>query len=261
MFDVATDFGEPIGTDAGATRQQSVAEMVIHPDDAPEMNRAFRRGVNTGEYGTFEYRHLRLEDGRWARCRTAWLGMEQAPSGLWRMIGCTLDVTELADARDAALRSEEAAKTAAEAKAQFLANVSHEIRTPLNGVVGALHLLGDEPLSSDGRTLHAAALASGAMLTQLLNDVIDLSKMEEGRLALSPEPTDLAAVLDGVVRMLEPQAHAKGLTITASCSAPATWASVDGLQAAPDPVQPDRQRDQVHPGRRRQRSDDARRRR
>jgi PAS domain S-box-containing protein len=230
VFDVATDFDEPIGSDAGAARQQAVVEMVIHPDDAPEMNRAFRRAVATGDYGMLEYRHFRLEDQRWARCRTAWLGMEQAPSGLWRMIGCTLDVTELADARDAALSSQEAAMAAAAAKEQFLANVSHEIRTPLNGVVGALHLLESEPLSPDGRALHAAALASGAMLTQLLNDVIDLSKMEAGRLALSPEPTELAAVLDGVVRMLEPQAHAKGLTITTSCSDPGAWACVDALR-------------------------------
>ena len=65
--------------------------------------------------------------------------------------GMTQDVTELAEARDAAIRGEQAAQAAAEAKSQFLANMSHEIRTPMNGVLGVLHLLKSEELSDEGR--------------------------------------------------------------------------------------------------------------
>ena len=122
------------------------------------------------------------------------------------MVGVTQDVTELADARDVALREQQVAQAAADAKAEFLANMSHEIRTPMNGVLGVLHLLKDENLTSDGRRLLEEALACGSMLNALLNDVIDFSKVEAGRLELSPESLNPEAALEGVASGTTPAA-------------------------------------------------------
>ena len=133
------------------------------------------------------------DDVTMSRVRTTWSGSRQTASGKWEVLGVTQDVTELAEARDAAMAGEQAAQQAAEIKAQFLANVSHEIRTPLNGVVGIMHLLKNEDLSAEGRKLLDEAVACGGMLAELLNDVMDFSKIEAGKLELSPEPLDLAA--------------------------------------------------------------------
>jgi hypothetical protein len=130
----------------------------------------------------------------------------------------------------ALIEAQAEAEAANEAKARFLANMSHEIRTPLNGVMGVLHLLRQEPLSDQGRTLLNDARACGQMLGELLNDVIDFSKIEAGRLELSPEPVDPEQVIDGVLRLLRPQAEAMGLALIADFDLDGTWASLDPLR-------------------------------
>jgi PAS domain S-box-containing protein len=125
---------------------------------------------------------------------------------------------------DAARRTAEAATAA---KSAFLASVSHEIRTPMNGIVGVLHLLKSERLSASGRALLDEALACSGMLGELINDVLDLSKIEAGRLELHPEPADPAAALDGVLGLLKSQADAKGLTLAAAVQPDLGWVSVD----------------------------------
>ena len=108
--------------------------------------------------------------------------------------------------------------------------MSHEIRTPMNGVLGVLHLLKDEPLSGDGRRLLEEALACGSMLATLLNDVIDVSKVEAGRLELSPEPLNPEAALEGVTNLLRPQAEARGLWLRTMIAPGVGWVSVDPVR-------------------------------
>jgi PAS domain S-box-containing protein len=194
---------------APGRRLLTVNEMTaeIHPDDQERVAQAFVETVTSGEPQVVEYRHFNAETGGWARLRAAWRGMHRQASGLWQVLGITQDVTALSEARDAAL-------AAAEVKAQFLANMSHEIRTPMNGVLGVLHLLKREALSDDGRRLLDEALGCGAMLSELLNDVIDFSRLEAGRLELNPETVEPVDLLGSVAALLRPQADAKGLTLT-----------------------------------------------
>ena len=144
---VDPDLSRPGGLGVVGNRALSLEQMTaeVHPEDLARMTRAFSRSMTTGEPMMVEYRHATGE-GQWASFRTAWRGLRQCDSGAWMILGMTQDVTEVADARDAAL-------AAAEAKAQFLANMSHEIRAPMNGVLGVLHLLKGEALSPDGRRL------------------------------------------------------------------------------------------------------------
>ncbi|MDG2530673.1 ATP-binding protein [Caulobacter endophyticus] len=192
----------------GDARQMTAAEMLsaIHPDDRQTMTRTFLHTQETGEHAQLVYRHADPSREGWSWMRTDWRGVRAGAGELFDVIGISQDVTELLVARDAAL-------AAAAAKSQFLANMSHEIRTPMNGVLGVLHLLKHEPLSADGRRLLAEALGCGAMLSELLNDIIDFSKVEAGKLELTPETLDPSALLRSVADLLEPQAEAKGLSI------------------------------------------------
>jgi PAS domain S-box-containing protein len=217
------------GGDADDVRTSVDVGSEIHPEDAPAMDEAFKHTLRTGEYRVIEYRNKR-PDGAWGRLRAAWRGVRLLPNARWELLGITQDITELAAARDAAIRGEQAAQAAAEAKSQFLANMSHEIRTPMNGVLGVLHLLKNETLSAGGRELIQEALACGSMLAELLNDVIDFSKIEAGRLELSPEPVDPAAALDGVIGILRPQAEAKAIELRTEIAGDIGWVSIDPVR-------------------------------
>ncbi len=224
-YEIDPDLSKPGAPGASGSRNITTDQMTseIHPDDQQRMGEAFFHTLATGEPRVVEYRHFRAEDGGWARLRAAWRGLRRRKSGKWDVLGLTQDVSEVAEARDAALE-------AAEAKAQFLANMSHEIRTPMNGVLGVLHLLKSEKLSDDGRQLLEEAVGCGQMLAELLNDVIDFSKIEAGRLEFSPEPIDPAALMDSVAGLLRPQAAGRGLRVTTHVEPDVGWASVDPVR-------------------------------
>ncbi|HJV43549.1 ATP-binding protein [Caulobacter sp.] len=209
----------------GGMRTMTVSEMTlsIHPDDRERVWDEFSRALRTGEHVEIDYRYLDPATETWAHMHAAWRGVRGSRPDVWDVIGISQNVTELVETRDAALG-------AAEAKSQFLANMSHEIRTPMNGVLGVLHLLKNEKLSDDGRRLLNEALGCGEMLSQLLNDIIDFSRIEADRLELSVEPTEPAELLAGVADMLRPQAEARGLYLRVEAVDHLGWAATDPLR-------------------------------
>jgi len=118
--------------------------------------------------------------------------------------------------RDAELRrAKETAEAATHAKSEFLTNMSHELRTPLNGVLGYAQLLQrDRGLSASQREALEAIARCGSQLLDLINDVLDLSKIEAGRLDIEETPTDLARLVIDLKFVVAEAAERKGLVLT-----------------------------------------------
>ena len=116
----------------------------------------------------------------------------------------------VADARDAAME-------ASRQKSEFLATMSHEIRTPLNGIIGLNDLLTRTSLDDNQRRLAAGVQVASRALLSVINDVLDFSKMEAGRLELEEVDFEVRPLLDEVVSVLAESARARGVTLEATC--------------------------------------------
>jgi PAS domain S-box-containing protein len=202
----------------------------FHPDDLDHVRECFRAlHTGTSPAGAFDARIVRTDgETRWIRVSHH---LKVGKNGRWlKAVGLIQDFDARKRQELALVDAQKAAEAAAEAKSSFLANMSHEIRTPMNGVMGVLHLLKGEKLTEEARHMLEEALSCGQMLAELLNDVIDFSKIEAGRLELADEPLDPRILLEGVTRLLRPQAEAKGLLLRLDADADLGWVRSDPVR-------------------------------
>ena len=202
----------------------------FHPDDTPALVTAFESWRSGAMFNhSLDLRVVR-QDGavRWVRL---YYEIRRGRDGdLRRCGGMLIDIDERKRSELALAEAERDANVANETKSRFLASMSHEIRTPMNGVLGVLHLLRAEPLSEGGRRMLDEALQCGHMLSELINDILDLSKIEADQMQLTPEPTDPGGALRGVANMLRSQAESKAVTLVVEDAADGGWSWVDPVR-------------------------------
>jgi len=207
---VNDSFSRMAGISADAMRSRPLAAMLFDEDAEEDSRRHFQRFLEVG-HGLSQEIQQRRADGQ-----LYWLSISVTPvfdeeGGITHWVGIAHDVTRRREEQQALEQAKEAAEAASRAKGEFLANVSHEIRTPMNVIIGMTELTLGTRLTPEQREYLSAVKNSADALLRLLNDVLDLSKIEAGKLQIEAVPFSLPELLQEVVKLWEPAARQKRL--------------------------------------------------
>ncbi|CAG9185984.1 hybrid sensor histidine kinase/response regulator [Cupriavidus pinatubonensis] len=181
----------------------------IHPEDRLKMADALHQSAAAQSAAQFELRILVDGETRWLRLFVGAPARE--PSGQLRWSGYAGDATDEHRQLEALAASRAAAEGAAQAKARFLATMTHEIRTPLAAVIGALELLRGSPMSAQQASEVSLADNAARLLMEILDGILDYSRLEAGQLTLESLPLDLRALVESVMQVHRPAVAAKQL--------------------------------------------------
>ncbi len=186
---------------------------VLHPEDVAtfqrEMIRHFKRET---PYFDVEAR-VRRRSGEYIWVRVRAIAQHDARGRAVRFVGSIGDISDRKRAEATLIEANERVVEAARAKAAFLATMSHEIRTPLNGVLGMAGLLAETRLNDEQRDYIRLIRASGDTLLRLVDDVLDFSKIESGRMTLEAVPVELVQLIEEAFDLVADKARDKQLAL------------------------------------------------
>ena len=179
---------------------------LVHPDDRAHVDDVLRRLAIGGSVESTQLR-LRAKDESYHWFENRVMPVRDSAGRLLGAEGMLIDITEIK-------KMQEKLEFANEAKSSFLANMSHEIRTPLNGILGMAQVLDNDRLPASERECVKTILGCGQTLMALLNDVLDLSKIEAGKLDISPIDAEVENLILHLQKLFQPQALEKSITLS-----------------------------------------------
>ncbi len=187
--------------------------QLTHAEDVAESQRQLAR-LDAGRIAGYRLnkRYLR-PDGTPVWVSLAFAPVQVASEDAPRYLGIVEDISARMEMEDRLRQASAEAAAANAAKSEFLAHMSHEIRTPMNAVLGLAQVLEREALAPNQRDMVGRIRSAGQSLLAILNDVLDLSKIEAGQLRIEPRPFDLRALLANLDSLMGQTAHAKGLAL------------------------------------------------
>ncbi len=197
---------------------QTVEEVVgfgwldaIHPDDRERTAQVWMEAVQTKTGYEIEYR-IRAADGNYRYFQGRAVPILNQDGSVREWIGTCTDIHDRKQAEILQAKAKEAAEAASRAKSEFLANMSHELRTPLNGIMGYAQILQrSKVLNEEERSRIDVIYQCGSHLLTLINDILDLSKIEAQKVELMPTDFHFPAFLQGVAEMCRIRAELKGI--------------------------------------------------
>jgi PAS domain S-box-containing protein len=185
----------------------------MHPEDGKLFDAAIDRHIKAKTPFDVEYRILH-RNGNWVWIRARGHMAFDKKGAPLRMSGTNMCITELKEAQQRVLASKEQAESANRAKSDFLSSMSHELRTPLNAILGFSHLLENDPdLSVEQHNNVVEIVRAGGYLLTLIGDVLDLAKIEAGRVDMSLEPIDPGALLAECISYVQPRADESSIQL------------------------------------------------
>jgi PAS domain S-box-containing protein len=198
----------------------------VHPQDLPATATAFQRlllEVGVPQRVEFRFRH---QDGSWRRMEA--IGTAQAgEGGKLSIIVNSRDITARKQFEDELKRAKVEAESANRAKSEFLSRMSHELRTPMNSILGFAQLLARKPLGDDAQRSVDHILKGGRHLLNLINEVLDIARIEANRQQLSLEPVRLQGVVQEALSLIQPVAHQRGAILGEHMELPGDYVRAD----------------------------------
>ncbi|PKI17832.1 PAS domain-containing hybrid sensor histidine kinase/response regulator [Colwellia sp. 12G3] len=196
----------------------------IHPDDEGKAKHALQELFKKDIPLDVDFR-MRVADGNYRYFRLKGTAQKGANGRAIRLSGSLSDISELKEQSLALEKALEDAEGANIAKSDFLANMSHEIRTPMNGVLGSLQILKRDNLSESSKEMVEMGITSSKNLLAIINDILDLSKIESNNISLESLPTNIIELFKSIIAELSFLAEQKkiGLTFTIKEGMHAYW--------------------------------------
>ncbi|MEG4393298.1 PAS domain S-box protein [Microcoleus sp. BROC3] len=183
----------------------------IHPDDRERTVQVWMEAVQTRSMFEMEYR-MRGTDGNYRYFQARGVPLLDEDGSLREWVGTCIDIHDRKQTELVQAKAREAAEAASRAKSEFLANMSHELRTPLNGIMGYAQILQrSKVLNEEERSRIDVIYQCGSHLLTLINDILDLSKIEAQKVELMPTDFHFPAFLQGVAEMCRIRAEIKGI--------------------------------------------------
>ena len=184
----------------------------VYPEDLPLAEGALKKTLDEKGRATVDFRIIR-PDGTVRHLSAAEGSVLDEAGNVSKIIGVNIDVTNRRKVETELQRAKDEAEAANRAKSEFLANMSHEIRTPMNGIMGMTELVLDTELDSEQREYLNLAKMSADSLLSLINDILDYSKIEAGKLEIDAIEFNLGDCLGDTMKTLSLRAHQKGLEL------------------------------------------------